>query len=221
MENVKHIVDKANSNVCHTSSVLYVDTKISSEHLKELKKLTKNIIDNPDQFQSYNDHLAGNLEKEYVLNESHKILKPYLNFLVKLYRKQIEEHKDCSLKFSDSWVNLQKKHEFNPFHDHTGDYSYVLWIQIPYDLKKEFSLPNCVNANTQNNSVFSFSYLNFLGKIVEKRLLVDKSWEGTIILFPSNLNHQVYPFYTSDDYRISISGNIKIMPHQKNTFDYG
>jgi len=28
-------------------------------------------------------------------------------------------------------------------------------------------------------------------------------------MFPSLLAHCVYPFYTSDDYRISISGNIK------------
>ena len=31
---------------------------------------------------------------------------------------------------------------------------------------------------------------------------------GKIIFFPSKLNHCVYPFYTSDDTRISISGNI-------------
>ena len=27
-------------------------------------------------------------------------------------------------------------------------------------------------------------------------------------MFPSYLNHMVYPFYTSDEYRISMSGNI-------------
>jgi len=28
-------------------------------------------------------------------------------------------------------------------------------------------------------------------------------------MFPSQLIHAVYPFYTSDEYRISVSGNIK------------
>ena len=28
-----------------------------------------------------------------------------------------------------------------------------------------------------------------------------------ILLFPSEMYHGVYPFYTSDDYRISVSGN--------------
>jgi hypothetical protein len=39
-------------------------------------------------------------------------------------------------------------------------------------------------------------------------MYVDKEWEGKIALFPAKLNHLVYPFYTSDEPRISISGNI-------------
>ena len=35
-----------------------------------------------------------------------------------------------------------------------------------------------------------------------------KSDEKKIIMFPAGLNHVVYPFYTSDDYRITISGNV-------------
>jgi hypothetical protein len=29
-------------------------------------------------------------------------------------------------------------------------------------------------------------------------------------MFPSSLNHEVYPFYTSDDFRITIAGNIML-----------
>ena len=32
--------------------------------------------------------------------------------------------------------------------------------------------------------------------------------KGTMLFFPSSLSHTVYPFYTSDKERISISGNI-------------
>ena len=38
---------------------------------------------------------------------------------------------------------------------------------------------------------------------------MDKSMEGTILLFPSGLTHGVYPFYNCDEDRISISGNLK------------
>ena len=32
--------------------------------------------------------------------------------------------------------------------------------------------------------------------------------EGTMLFFPSQLDHQVYPFYDCDEERISVSGNI-------------
>jgi hypothetical protein len=42
------------------------------------------------------------------------------------------------------------------------------------------------------------------------QLPVDKTFEGKIAFFPSKLSHCVYPFYSSDGIRISISGNIKL-----------
>jgi hypothetical protein len=47
-----------------------------------------------------------------------------------------------------------------------------------------------------------------MGKIVQHDMCVDNTWEGKMALFPADLNHIVYPFYTSEDYRISISGNV-------------
>ena len=40
--------------------------------------------------------------------------------------------------------------------------------------------------------------------------------EGTMLLFPSNLTHSVFPFYKSDEDRISISGNICLNAEAKN-----
>ena len=69
------------------------------------------------------------------------------------------------------------------------------------------------------NSLFEFIFIDFLGRLASSRIDVDKSYEGTLIMFPSALNHTVHPFYTSDDYRISISGNLVVAP-PKNTFSY-
>jgi len=79
-------------------------------------------------------------------------------------------------------------------------------------LNEELSLPNCKNSNAPLNSLFEFIFTDFLGRIVSNKINVDKSYEGTIIMFPSALNHTVHPFYTSDDYRISISGNLVVAP---------
>ena len=40
-------------------------------------------------------------------------------------------------------------------------------------------------------------------------LPVDKSFEGKMLMFSANQLHEVYPFYTSDDLRVTVSGNFK------------
>jgi hypothetical protein len=47
-----------------------------------------------------------------------------------------------------------------------------------------------------------------LGTIANCPMFVESGWEGTIVMFPSKLLHIVYPFQTSDDYRVSIAGNL-------------
>jgi len=59
-------------------------------------------------------------------------------------------------------------------------------------------------------SKFTFQYININGDISTDTLNVDKSFEGKIILFPSKQVHTVFPFYTSNDYRVTVSGNIKL-----------
>ena len=54
-----------------------------------------------------------------------------------------------------------------------------------------------------------------MGRITPAMVPVDKTYEGTIVMFPSEMLHAVYPFYTSDDYRISVSGNLRICPPKK------
>ena len=229
-ENVKHIVDKESNKVIpnYHNQLLYVETKISSSDLKELKDKAKICLETQDKFTKFNSNLAGNIEKEFSLDESfEKILSPYTSLLAEEFDKIDIETTYTNIKkqvsswiSTGSWINFQKKYEFNPIHHHFGDYSFVLWIQIPYDLKEELELENCKNSNAKSNSLFCFTHIDLYGSIIVTRLPVDKTWEGTMILFPSNLKHQVYPFFTSDDYRISISGNLIMKPKTKKTFSY-
>lgn len=201
-------------------NLAYVKSKVSSTTLEELKEEANFILENSNQFKKYNEKLAGNLEKEYSTHNSEEILKPYLVSLANEFYKQSTENEHYPhWEVKDIWINYQKKYEYNPIHNHIGYLSFVLWVQIPYYLKDELSHPNCMSSNTPSNSLFQFVYTDFMGKIGEHRIKVDKSWEGTIIMFPSFLHHTVYPFYTSDDYRISIAGNL-VVASQKNTFSY-
>jgi hypothetical protein len=201
-------------------NLAYVQSKVSDDILEKLKNEAKFILENQSQFKKYNNELAGNLEKEYSTDKTKEILAPDLITLANEYYLHSQENKYYpNWKIKDLWINFQKKYEHNPIHNHTGDLSFVLWITIPYDLKDELSLPNCKNSNTPVNSLFEFIFIDFLGKIASSSIDVDKTYEGTIVMFPSALNHTVHPFYTSDEYRISISGNLVVAP-PKNTFSY-
>ena len=103
------------------------------------------------------------------------------------------------------WVNYQKQTEFNPPHTHTGVYSFVIWLKIPTE-HEEQNKDNI--SNMKLRSSFQFNYTDILGKISQYSYDLNKSWEGIMLFFPSQLQHQVFPFYNCDEDRITVSGNI-------------
>ena len=161
-----------------------------------------------------NDSLAGQITKEYQITKSRELLNPFLEEMGRAYQKQWdyfpkENPNDNKLKVESVWVNMQKKLEVNPLHNHDGTLSFVAWLYIPFKLEDERNMPNCKNSRTMEiSSTFQFVYTTALGTIVNCPLFVESGWEGRICMFPAKLLHMVYPFQTSDDYRISIAGNL-------------
>ena len=125
-------------------------------------------------------------------------------------KSRILSDKQLPYYLSNMWVNYQKQHEFNPVHDHTGIYSFVIWMKIPTDYKnqRENQIANRSNTNVISN--FCFNYRTITGGNGQYVYQMSKGIEGTILLFPSQLQHTVYPFYNCEEDRISISGNIAI-----------
>ena len=117
-------------------------------------------------------------------------------------------NKKCDYMLQSLWVNYQKKHEFNPTHIHTGIYSFVIWLKVPYKIEDEIARSASRNSRMKCPAHFQFSYTDSMGQISHELIPVDETYEAVICIFPAKMNHQVYPFYTSDDYRISVSGNI-------------
>jgi hypothetical protein len=161
----------------------------------------------------HNSNLAGNISKSLTLNDTKELV--IKNLFPEIIRHnydfyQDKLHKDLSnLFFSGFWVNYQKKYEFNPIHSHGGTLSFVIWMQIPYDWSEESKLDIVKNSNTQynvGNFVFVYSKDN---KVQSNHITMSPEMNGKMAIFPSYFNHMVYPFYTSDDFRISISGNIE------------
>ena len=161
-----------------------------------------------------NPSLAGQITKEYEITKSRQLLDPYLEEMGKAYQEKWnyypkENPNNNKLTVESVWVNMQKKLEVNPLHNHDGTLSFVAWLHVPFKLEDERNMENCKNSRTvELASTFQFVYSTALGTIANCPMFVESGWEATIIMFPAKLIHMVYPFQTSDDYRISIAGNL-------------
>ena len=161
-----------------------------------------------------NPSLAGQITKEYQITKSLPLLNPFLEEMGRAFQKKWnyypkENPNNNKLKVESVWVNMQKKLEVNPLHSHDGTLSFVAWLYVPFKLEDERNMPNCKNSRTvELASTFQFVYTTVVGNIVNCPMCVESGWEGRIIMFPAKLLHIVYPFQTSDDYRISIAGNL-------------
>ena len=182
-------------------------------------KLPKDILDTLWRYigkatDRLNHKLAGNIDESLILEDEEDTLLLFLTPVVERYlntiRVKISDYDKISseLKLETLWVNYQKQHEFNPLHNHFGLISFVIWMKIPTDWKEQHELPFAKNSNGPLASDFQFTYTDILGHVQDYPIPMDSDKEGVILLFPSRLRHQVYPFYNCDKERISISGNI-------------
>jgi hypothetical protein len=195
--------------------------RLDPETVAEIKKETTEIQTNFELAYPHNEYLAGNIVHEYTLLKSRDVIEKPLFELLDAYRKQyglmVEQianmprenrHMNLNLKMGALWANFQQKGEFNPIHCHTGVYSFVIWLEIPYLISEERAVSPGKKSSSDNAGCFQFSYNNILGKIVTETIDADSTYGGQMMLFPAGLHHSVYPFYSSDKYRISISGNL-------------
>lgn len=154
---------------------------------------------------------AGNLKNNFALQTSLPTLQTIVQPLCKKYCEVFAHGDRTQNKFNlkNAWVNYQSKHEYFGNHTHNGLFSFALWIKVPYTIQQEQEHVNYSNRNIQRLPAFHFHYTDALGTIRNQIIPVDKTYENKLILFPGNMNHSVSPFYTSDEYRITVSGNIE------------
>ena len=198
----------------HLPNIGLTEGSIPSEIYQALNKEIVHINNDDSTTLKMNRTLAGQITKEYQITKSRELLDPFLEEMGRAYQKEWEYYpkenpNNNELKVESVWVNMQKKLEVNPLHNHDGTLSFVAWLYVPFKLEDERNMENVKNSRTMElASTFQFVYTTSLGTIVNCPMFVESGWEGKIIMFPSKLLHMVYPFQTSDDYRISIAGNL-------------
>jgi len=195
-----------------------VEGKLSEEIVDDLWTLINEAREKPEDMKP---ELAGNISSSIRLDNNSDLVNDFVGEILPAcikrhmqeygspYRLSMKEGETFNLE--SLWVNFQKQNEFNPPHDHAGVYSFVIWMQIPTSYEEQRKLPICAESNADNHiSNFAFSYTNTLGRVSTFAYNMEKEAEGYMVMFPSCLLHQVFPFYNDDGERISISGNINI-----------
>lgn len=198
---------------CNFPNVGFMGCDLSDDEFSPILEEALEIQKNFSQAQPMNDKLIGHIKHEYLIKKTHVLIETLAIQMSSRYQIVYPSFKipeKSKLSMDGAWINFQKKHEFNPLHNHSGDFSFVIYVKIPYTIEEEKKYTSHVPEHFQVPGSFLFHYTDALGQIAPWCIPTDQSYERRMILFPAKMMHTVYPFYSSDDYRISISGNLRV-----------
>ena len=110
-----------------------------------------------------------------------------------------------SMRLKSQWINIQAHDGFFPLHNHSGNISYVIYIKVPEYISNY--------KNKLNNDIgYSEGCLHFVyghQTSISSPNTIVRPMEKMILMFPSELQHYVYPFKDKDAQRVSVSGNLE------------
>tara|TARA_R100000664_G_scaffold1610_4_gene4128 strand:+ start:3391 stop:4077 length:687 start_codon:yes stop_codon:yes gene_type:complete len=181
-----------------------VHIKISEEfHKKLLDEAFKSRV----KEQDYTDRLAGILKEEYEYKDKGMFV-PEIAQILGVYDEAFQKWKNEKYKIkphyvlTSLWVNFMKKHEYNPPHDHADQLSFVIFLDVPSEIKEE---AKTFKGQSGGPGSLSFVYGEGNRQAITYQSIIPQNRD--MFIFPSWLKHYVAPFY-SDVTRISVSGNV-------------
>ena len=157
----------------------------------------------------FRDRLAGQIAKERGYNDKQRekiipYLSPYLGVYDECFQRYKNERHQVKPEYALTalWCNFQRQYEFNPPHDHDGKLSFVIYCQIPDELKAE---NKAYDGRSGGPGSIQFTY----GEGTRDAITYQSQFPevGDMYIFPAWLKHYVSPF-KSDCTRISVSGNV-------------
>ena len=179
--------------------------------------------------------LAGQIEKEFYYEKYEDWFMPRFSPYVDVYIQEVKRYKGATDVFKfllernfntqkepwspmedinignitwflhSLWINFQAANEYNPPHNHTGDLSFIIYLQVPQEIREE-ALIIATNSTVAPGALCMEYGLEMpFGISGFSKLPV----VGDILIFPAWLKHHVMAFQ-SDVERISVSGNITL-----------
>ena len=113
------------------------------------------------------------------------------------------------LQIEGLWVNLQKEFEYNPIHAHDGMFSFVFYTKNT--IKRDVAINNQFDRATTKESRPLAGHIDLHygeNNFMNWTSMSHYPEKGDILIFPSWLNHSVYPFHDPQGERISVAGNV-------------
>ena len=194
---------------------IYID-KIDENIIKELDVRIEETGGKPEFDAS--GQLAGRIKKQThldkVISDTTKnvILNHCKNFFEQTSGGQ--ELPMSAMTLDSIWSNIQEAREYNPIHQHTGNFSFVIYTRN--DLE-DLSVEE-IQDNEYDNKVVDYDNQKPLAGMIEL-FYGEGNWmnwtsfqhipkRGDILIFPSWLRHTVYAHYETGKIRISVAGNV-------------
>ena len=162
--------------------------------------------------------LAGRIKKQTHLDEviSESIRQDILKHCASFYEQTSggQELPLSTMSLDSIWSNIQEAREYNPVHQHTGNFSFVIYTRN--DLE-DLSVEK-MQDNEYDNKIVDYDNQKPLAGMIEL-FYGEGNWmnwtsfthvpkRGDILIFPSWLRHTVYAHYETGKIRISVAGNV-------------
>jgi hypothetical protein len=179
-------------------------------------ELIKELLERGAETTQSNVHeLAGHLDHEnkYTIEDTAWFADRFKEYFIP-YFKKIQSQKDPEFFYgmkpfnrvllNSAWINYMKKNEYNPTHTHNGTFSFVLYLDVPEEIKEE--LRNFKGTGIGPGGLM-LTYGEEQTNIITAHAVVPTT--GDLWVFPASMKHMVHPF-RSDVTRILVSGNFYI-----------
>ena len=209
---------KMNYNLHSPWSDILFETTLPPMILEKMIELSDEVLADSKRI-SWGKNLAGQIKEELQLES--KLLKKenLLDFFSNMIQEYIHQ---CNLQqalpgqhqhveavknhiqvvINSMWIVEQQPGEYNPIHTHTGcDISSVMYLKAPN------FLPSEKTERDDDGTIYFIGSSSPKTKLNTNSLKV-KPMPGQFFIFPSHLQHTVYPYKTNDNFaRRSVSFN--------------
>ena len=195
-------MDKISGQIIRAFSPAIGKYKISDKLVDTINKHIDFILDDQNKIDElyHGKNLAGEIKyeikltKEFIdLNLYNPIKNIVYNFVKSTLNKELK-----TLEVKSSWAVCQFENDYNPIHWHDGHLSGVMYTKIPQDFGSSYKK---INKNGNIAFIHGSSQLT-AASVYDVRPEV-----GDLFIFPSNLMHTVYPFFSEEERR-SVSFNV-------------